>query len=504
MLVNSLEPAESRIAVIHDRRLEEIYVERSSNLATVGNIYKAKVANIEKGLQAAFVDFCGGKNGFLHVSDIKLDAILSSRTAGRGRTRKKAPVLKDQPIEKLIKGNEEMLVQVTKEGIRDKCPSLTNYISIPGRYLVLMPYVKKRGISRKIMDEEERQRLKVLMKSLDLDNNMGFIVRTAGMDCTKEDLENDGRYLMRLWRTVEQRVAKAKPGDCLYQESDLVIRTIRDLFSDQITEILVDTDENYKKIKDFLRNVMPGFQSCVKPYKGLQPIFEKYRIDEQMAKLYHRKVSLSNGGSIVIEETEALVAIDVNSGSYKGGGDPERVIYQTNLAAVKEVARQLRLRDMGGMIVVDFIDMSSAEFRNKIETALQKELKKDRARTRVLRMSRFCLIEMTRQRVRPALKRTVYDPCPVCLETGFVKSPESVAIEILRIIRAAVRYKRVVIVEFELSNHVADHLLNEHRQVLLNLEKQSQKRIVIKGRSDVPVDSRKASYLDAARRPVKL
>ncbi|ODS33140.1 MAG: ribonuclease, partial [Candidatus Scalindua rubra] len=354
MLINVVEPEESRIAILEDGVLEELYIERFSREQIAGNIYKGQIVNIEPSIEAAFVSLGLSKNGFLHVSDVKSPHHNENRLNGASTNKPKENKSK---IKSLLKPNQEILVQVTKEGIGDKGPSLTTHISIPGRFLVLMPESNLIGISRKIVDEAERKRLKKDIEELKPPPNLGLIVRTAGENQTKRELSRDFNYLQRLWKVIE---SKGKNGDIpsvIYQESDLVIRTIRDIFSTDIDEITIDSESVFKKIRHFLRLIMP---SCVKKlrfYDEPEPLFHRYNIEKEIEKINKKEVRLTRGGSIVIEQTEALVAIDVNSGKYREESDPEKTAFKTNLKAAKEIARQVRLRDIGGVIIIDFIDM---------------------------------------------------------------------------------------------------------------------------------------------------
>ncbi|HUU43012.1 MAG TPA: Rne/Rng family ribonuclease, partial [Planctomycetota bacterium] len=389
MLINVLEGEECRIALFENGSLEELYIERSGGEQHVGDIYKAVVTNVEPSIQAAFVDFGGERNGFLHVSDV----IPSAYTAGQKRKRgRRHPLVQD-----VLKRGQHVVVQITREGIGKKGPSVTTYLSLPGKYLVLMPGIKRRGVSRKIEDEAERERLRQMLTEFELDKSLGFIVRTAGVGRTKRDLQRDLAYLLRLWKTLEGRIKKSEAPVLIYQESDLVIRTIRDIYTTDITRVLVDDENAWKKVRDFLKIVLPRACKKVKFYTEKEPLFSKYGVEEEIERIYDRVVPLPEGGSLAVDITEAIVAIDVNSGSYRRERDPEKAALQVNLAAAREVVRQLRLRDLGGLLIIDFIDMDSEDNRRKVERELAEGLKRDRARTRMLRMSRFGIVEMTRQ-----------------------------------------------------------------------------------------------------------
>ena len=336
-----------------------------------------------------------------------------------------------------------MLVQVIKESIGTKGPTLSTYISIPGRYLVLMPGLNRVGVSRKIVDEGQRRKLREIMNELNPPKGLGFIVRTAGLERTKRELARDLAYLLRLWKVILRRIKKAKAPTPIYQESDMIIRTIRDIFTSEIDTIWIDEPAAFERAQDFLRVVMPRFVNRLKLYDEKVPLFHKYGIEDEIAKIQRRHVPLPEGGSIVIDQTEALVAIDVNSGNFRVEDDAERTAYEMNLRAAKEIARQLRLRDLGGVIVNDFIDMREERHRRGVERALREAIKRDRARTKVLRMSAFGLIEMTRQRIRPSLKRSVYEDCPQCTGAGVVKTAESMAIDVMRLLALATHREEI-------------------------------------------------------------
>ena len=315
------------------------------------------------------------------------------------------------PIQEIFRRGDEVLVQVIKESIGTKGPTLSTYISIPGRYLVLMPGLNRVGVSRKIVDEGQRRKLREIMHELNPPKGLGFIVRTAGLERTKRELARDLAYLLRLWKVILRRIKKSKAPTPIYQESDMIIRTIRDIFNSEIDTIWIDEPSAFERAQDFLKVVMPRFVNRLKLYDEKVPLFHKYGIEDEIAKIQRRHVPLPEGGSIVIDQTEALVAIDVNSGNFRVEDDAERTAYEMNLRAAKEIARQLRLRDLGGVIVNDFIDMREERHRRGVERALREAIKRDRARTKVLRMSAFGLIEMTRQRIRPSLKRSIYEDC---------------------------------------------------------------------------------------------
>jgi ribonuclease E len=480
MLINVVEPEESRIAILEDGILEELYIERFSREQIAGNVYKGRIVNIEPSIEAAFVNIGISRNGFLHVSDVK-DSRNSNNgeqpdNAGKTETKEKRSRIKS-----LISTDQEVLVQVVKEGIGNKGPSLTTNVSIPGRFLVLTPESTRIGVSRKIIDENERARLKQIIEELKPPPNLGLIVRTAGEHQTKRELLRDFNYLRRLWKVIENKEKKAEVPSVIYQESDLVIRTIRDIFSTDINEIIIDSEAVFKKIRYFLRLIMP---SCVKKltlYSDHEPLFHKYDIEREIEKINKREVRLSRGGSIVIEQTEALVAIDVNSGKYREESDPEKTAFKTNLKAAKEIARQARLRDIGGVIIVDFIDMKEEKNMRAVEKTLEAALKRDRARKKMLKISRFGIIEMTRQRIRPSLKSVIYESCKNCGGTGETVTLESTCLSLMRQIKSMANNSQIKKIEITTNDVVAGYLLNNKRKKLTELEEQFSKSIIING-----------------------
>ncbi len=484
MLINVAESEECRVAVVENGTLEELYVERASLGSHVGNIYKGKVVNIESGIQAAFIDFGVGKNGFLHISDLhpryfsRTDS-KSIETIGRRKSLKERP-----PIQDCLRRGKEIVVQVTKEGIKTKGATLSTYVALPGKYLVMMPWMRKHGVSHKIEDEEERKRLRQILEDSDPPKGRGFIIRTAGQGAAKRDIQNDLRYLSRLWRAIEKRIeTEGAPGE-LYQESDLVIRALRDVFNSKINKIICDSESVVRKIKEFFSIATPRVKRKVVYYDGKVPLFHKYKIEDEIAKVQSRRVDLKGGGSIVIEQTEALVSIDVNSGRYRKQESAEQTAYESNIVAAAEIARQLRLRDLGGLIICDFIDMRNAKHRKAVERAFRAAVKGDRARARVLSISRFGVVEMTRQRMRPSLQSSTYLACPNCGGSGFVKSHESLALEIIRLLNLSASKDQIKRIELFASPEVADYLQNIKRATLAQIEQQSDKRVIIHASAD--------------------
>ena len=401
------------------------------------------------------------------------------------------------PIQEIFRRGDEVLVQVIKESIGTKGPTLSTYISIPGRYLVLMPGLNRVGVSRKIVDEGQRRKLREIMNELNPPKGLGFIVRTAGLERTKRELARDLAYLLRLWKVILRRIKKSKAPTPIYQESDMIIRTIRDIFNSEIDTIWIDEPAAFERAQDFLKVVMPRFVNRLKLYDEKVPLFHKYGIEDEIAKIQRRHVPLPEGGSIVIDQTEALVAIDVNSGNFRVEDDAERTAYEMNLRAAKEIARQLRLRDLGGVIVNDFIDMREERHRRGVERALRDAIKRDRARTKILRMSAFGLIEMTRQRIRPSLKRSIYEDCPHCGGAGVAKTAESMAIDVMRLLALASHREEIRRIAISVHPNVATYLGNRKRQQIAKLESDSNMSIQIAFDENAPAEHLKIECYDA-------
>ncbi len=517
MLINVSQPEECRIAIVEDGKLEELYIERASQDNYVGNIYKGRVVNLEPSIQAAFVDFGVGRNGFLHISDVEPqyfrqagidpdELAAQEANADNGRRRRprgSRPRIKP-PIQDVFRRGDEVVVQVIKEGIGTKGPTLSTYISIPGRYLVLMPALGRVGVSRKIEDEDDRRRLREVMLELNPPKGLGFIVRTAGQGRTRKELSRDLAYLLRLWKVIVRRIRKQEAPVDIYEESDMIIRTIRDIFTSDVDAIYIDQEEAYERAKEFLQLVMPRYVGRLQRYEGKEPLFHRYKLESEIAQIHRREVPLEAGGSIVIDPTEALVAIDVNSGNFRTDDSAEETAYQLNLAAAKEIARQLRLRDLGGVIVNDFIDMRKEKHRRGVERALREAMRRDRARTKILRTSPFGLIEMTRQRIRPSLKRSVYTDCPCCNGRGLVKTAESMAIEVIRMLMLAGQQPKIARVTVRVCDEVASYLNNRKRKELSRLEEEGNMTIQILGSDGLYPEHLELDARDEEGREVRL
>jgi ribonuclease E len=490
MLINVTEPEETRIAMIDGDRLEEIYMERTSSLGHVGNIYKGQVVNIEPSIQAAFVDIGEGRNGFLHVSDVMpIYGQMSKQEGAYDRRREKR-------IQDLLIRGTETLVQITKEGIGNKAPTMTTYLSIPGRYVVLMPSIKRSGISRKIEDENIRRKLKSTLAELSPPPKMGYIIRTAGANRTKKEIARDLEYLLNLWKEISKKAQTSKTPALIYHESDLVIRTLRDVFTDEVEEIIVDGKEAYEKSLDFMSLLSPDYAQKVALYEGHVPLFHKYGVENEIEKIYQKRVPLRSGGHMVIEQTEALVAIDVNSGKYTEEDDIEETALKINLEAAEEIARQLRLRDLGGVIINDFIDMKDPKNKRAVERSFRNAIRKDRARSRIGRISQFGIIEMTRQRLGPSIQTYTHDVCQSCNGQGSIKNLESMSLFILRKIKMGALSGKAKKISVTANPEIVLELMNRKRKCIHQLEEQTHTEIVINPSPSFLTEQVEVEYFD--------
>ena len=496
MLINVAEDEECRIAVVYQNRLEELFIERASGRSHVGNIYKGRVTNVEPSIQAAFVDFGCGRNGFLHISDLQPQYFPEGQRHAE-KVGRKTPRRERPPIQRCLRRGQEIIVQVIKEGIGTKGPTLSSYISIPGRYLVMMPGMHQLGVSRKIEDEEIRGKMRRMLEELDLPKTMGFILRTAGVERTKTDLRRDLRYLERLWKLVTDRIKHERAPCELYQESDLVIRTIRDVYSSDFNRVIVDSRETAGKARDFLNLAMPRSAIKVELYSGRKPLYYEYGIEQEIDRLHQRRVELASGGSLVIDSTEAMVTIDVNSGRCREHSDAEQTAFKINMEAAEEIARQLRLRDLGGLILCDFIDMRLDKHKRAVERAMRDAMRKHKERAKALRLSQFCIMEMTRQRMRPPIKGSVYQECPHCCGAGMIKNAESMTLDLVRMLRIATTYEQVKEVLLRVPPRVALDLQNNKRAEIHELEQVGGISIVIQPDQRVVPDRYEIECFDA-------
>ncbi|MCX6900363.1 MAG: Rne/Rng family ribonuclease [Verrucomicrobia bacterium] len=444
-IIINAEPLETRVAVMENNQLEELSVERTTEERLVGSIFKGRIKNLENGLKAAFVDIGGEKNGFLHYWDIMPAALDSSIEAvDRGGKRREQPKqrITQRDIPNLYPSGSEIVVQVTKGPIGTKGPRLTTSISLPGRYLVLMPFSDQSGISRKIEDDRERQRLRKIVRSLSIPDGMGVIIRTVGEGQKQRYFVRDLHLLLTAWRQVEENI-KSKPApSCVYQEPDLIERTVRDFLTEDISKIVVDNDKQAERIRDMIGQISRRSRNKVKLYTDPEPIFEKTGVEKQIEQAFRRQVWLKCGGYIVIDETEALISIDVNTGRHRPGRDQEQTILLTNMEAAAESCRQLRLRNIGGLVVVDFIDMKNRKHQHQVYQRMREGVRRDRAKTHILPISTLGLLEMTRQRQTESVMSATFEDCPYCKGRGMVKSALSMSVEIQRKISEVLRRHR--------------------------------------------------------------
>jgi ribonuclease E len=486
MVVNDLPREECRIAILQEDHLEELYTERAATATNVGNIYKGRVINVESAIQAAFVDYGQGQAGFLHISDLHPRYFPGSKRTERvGR---KIPRRARPPMQDALRRGDEVLVQVLKEGIGTKGPTLTSYLSIPGRLLVMMPEMDRVGVSRKVEDPERRRQMRDILDTLELPDTFGFILRTAGFGRSKTDLQRDVAYLMRLWKVMEKRIETVGAPCELYVESDLFVRTIRDILRPTIRAIVVDSDSAYRRGQALLRVVAPRSAPALIRYRKQVPIFHAFDVERQIELIHSREVPLPSGGKLVIEQTEALVAIDVNSGRSRSASDSETNAYRTNCEAVDEICRQLRLRDLGGLVINDLIDMHDGRHRRQIEDRFRGGLARDRAKSTLLRLSEFGVGELTRQRMRPSLRKSHFMPCSNCDGRGEIKTPETVGADAARQAGYLLQFDRVQRVEVACSPRVASVLLSGKRRELVRLEDTSGKRIDVRVSDAIATD----------------
>jgi ribonuclease E len=467
MLFNATQAEELRVAIVDGQKLIDLDIETAGREQRKSNIYKAKITRVEPSLEAAFVDYGTDRHGFLPFKEITKSGLANDAEPVKGRTAD------------WIKEGLELIVQVDKDERGNKGAALTTYISLAGRYLVLMPNNPRGGgVSRRI-EGEDRNELRDLIAQLGIPSGMSVIARTAGIGRTLEELQWDLNYLLQLWRAIEGAADGAPAPFLIYQESSLVIRAIRDYFTADIGEILIDTPAIHEQAEQFMSHVMPGNVSRVKLYRDDVPLFSRFQIEHQIETAYSRKVNLPSGGAIVIDHTEALVAIDVNSARATRGSDIEETAFRTNLEATDEVARQLRLRDLGGLVVIDFIDMESAKNQREVETRLKDALHVDRARVQMGKISRFGMLELSRQRLRPALSEGSHVPCPRCHGTGFVRDTESTALHVLRIIQEESMKENTAALHVHVPVDVATFLLNEKRTDIWAMETRLKVNVIV-------------------------
>ncbi|MHB8122717.1 MAG: ribonuclease E/G [Desulfuromonadaceae bacterium] len=477
MLINVMHPEETRVAIVHDGRLMELNIEISGKEQIKGNIYKGVVLRVEPGLQAAFVDIGRAKPGFLQIGELHPD-YWEWRDDIPEEQRKRRP-----RIQEVLRRGQELLVQVEKDERDNKGSALTTYISLPGRYMVIMPGSDSTGISRKVEQDGARKKLKEIVGDMNIPEGMGYIIRTEAVGRAPEELQKDFTNLTELYESIKQRASEIKGAGEIYRDSGLITRTIRDYFSDDIDEVLVDSKDAYREAKEFFRDTMPACEKRVKLHKEKRPIFSRFQLEEQIDQIYEKRVALPSGGSLIIEPTEALVSIDVNSGKSSGERGIEDTAFKTNMEAAEEVARQLRLRDLGGLIVIDFIDMRENKHNNEVEKNLKNALKMDKARVNVGRISQFGIMEMSRQRIAKTLNDAIHLECPHCEGRGKVKSVEAMAVSFLRKVHAAAAKGTVAEVLGGLPLEVAYYLLNRKKRELTQIENDYEIEVTVKGKT---------------------
>lgn len=484
MLINATHPEELRVALVDGQRLFDLDIESSSREQKKANIYKGRITRVEPSLEAAFVDFGAERHGFLPLKEISKEYFKKSPGQIEGKIN----------IKDVVSEGQEVIVQVDKEERGNKGAALTTFISLAGRYLVLMPNNPRAGgISRRI-EGEERAQLKEAMNNVQVPKAMGIIVRTAGIGRTTEELQWDLDYLVQFWEAITQAAGERKAPFLIHQESNVIIRAVRDYLRQDIGEVLIDAANVYEDVLNFVRAVMPTFENKIKLYKDEIPLFSRYQIEGQIETAFEREVKLPSGGSIVIDPTEALVSIDINSSRATKGQDIEETALQTNLEAAEEIARQLRLRDMGGLIVIDFIDMTPAKHQREVEQKMREALEIDRARVQVGKISRFGLLEMSRQRLRPSLGETRSEVCPRCEGQGTIRGIESLALSIMRLIYEESSKEKTGEVRAVVPVSVATFLLNEKRKQLADIESRQNVQVVV-----VPVPHMETPHFEILR-----
>src|SRR5689334_3373165 len=476
MLFNATQAEELRVAIVDGQKLIDLDIESASKEQRKSNIYKAIITRVEPSLEACFVDYGTERHGFLPFKEISRQ-YLKSRRGGDSDDSEGSDAR--ARIQDQLREGQELIVQVDKDERGNKGAALTTYISLAGRYLVLMPNNPRGGGVSRGVEGEERNELREAVSALEVPSGMSVIARTAGIGRTPEELQWDLNYLMQLWRAVEDAAKLQSGAYLIYQESSLVIRAIRDYFQPDIGEILIDTEAIQEQAQQFMGHVMPNNVSRVKLYKDDVPLFSRFQIEHQIETAYSRQVPLPSGGAIVIDHTEALVAVDVNSARATKGGDIETTAYNTNLEAAEEIARQLRLRDLGGLIVIDFIDMESTKNQREVENRLRDALKYDRARVQLGKISRFGLMELSRQRLRPALAESAYIPCPRCHGIGHIRGTESTALHILRILQEEAMKDNTAQIVAQVPVDVATFLLNEKRAEVSTIESRFKVNVLL-------------------------
>lgn len=481
MLINAVHPEQKRLAIVDGGKLIEYNIQMAVKDPITGNIYKGTVMKVERGLQAAFVNYGGKRDGFLPLHDVSAEYFTETS---------------QKP---LLKAGQEVLVQVVREESERKGALLTTYISLPGRYLVLLPNKESSGISRKIDDEEDRKRLKKLMEQIKTDDGVGFIIRTAGMNRTKQELSRDYQLLSRLWKEIQKKAKTVSSQTLIYQESNFGVCSLRDYYTTEIEDILVDDIETYRKMREYSKAVVPRILKLIKLYKEKTPLFDKYQLEDQIRVIYQERVELKSGGYIIINPTEAMITIDVNSGRASNKRNVEETAFRTNLEAAEEIARQLRLRDLGGLLVIDFIDMRDRKHEGEVEKAFKKALNFDRARIQMSRISKFGILELSRQKKQSTIQEISYTACPYCKGRGARPSLEYTALGAFRKIESQAVRGNCASLTVKLPYEIAEYLLNRKRNEISKLESAYDVSINISGNPDTPWDELKIESVGRAK-----
>jgi ribonuclease G len=462
ILIN-VTPRETRVALVENGVLQEVFIERTRKRGIVGNIYKGRVCRVLPGMQAAFIDIGLERAAFLHASDISNALLTEGEELGGDR--------RQNDISNLVADGQEILVQVIKDPLGTKGARLTTHITIPSRYLVLLPGESNIGISTRIEDENERLRLKEAVSGItDKEDGKGYIIRTVAEGIDGQALVSDQKFLCKLWECIQEQIKTTRPGSAVYEDLTLAMRALRDMVDDRIEKIRVDSRESFQKMQQFSRQFVPHMTDCLEYYPGERPIFDLYNVEDELQRALDRKVQLKSGGYLILDQTEAMTTIDVNTGAYVGHRNLEETIFKTNLEAAQAISRQLRLRNLGGIIIIDFIDMSIEEHKRQVLRALEKSLIKDHAKSQITEVSSLGLVEMTRKRTRESLEHILCEACPTCAGRGSIKSAETVCYEIFReIIREARQYDARELLVLA-SQDVVDLLLDEESSSLAELE----------------------------------
>jgi ribonuclease G len=507
-IIISVEPRETRVGIMEDGKLQEFLIEREQEKTLVGNIYKGVVRNVLPAIQAAFVDIGLGRNGFLHVSDITNEVSACREIAGEdveglGVTGKDA---KRESIEKILQKEQEVLVQIIKEPIGTKGVRLSTNISLAGRYLVMMPGARQIGISRRIFDYGERRRLRQILRQIKTPADQGFIVRTVGQDASKADFEKDVRYLSDLWAGIQRQIPAAPCPSLIHEELNLILRVLRDVLTEDVSRIVVDSKDEYKNIQRFVKALMPNMAAKIVYHSGRDHVFDSSGIEKEIEKAQRRKVWLKCGGYLVIEQTEAMVVIDVNSGRCLDKKNLDDTILETNLQAAEEAARQIRLRNIGGIIIIDFIDMHLRKHQRMVEKAMQKAVKRDKAKTNIFPISQLGILQMTRERVKESLSEAVYEACPYCNGSGKVKSAESMSIEVQRLVKLALRgghRLRRLLIKVQAHPSVCKRLETEDREAVKELEHRYKGAVKVEPREELHIENVKLIN-ERSGRPIRV